>query len=141
MRFQVPQFIEIEDKIVGNLTAKQAVYLCGGVGMAFVFYKILPSMLNIIIPFGLIILALLLAFYRVNNKPFEDILEAGVKFYINSKLYIWKKTEEEPTPATKQSEYNNFYIPKLSDSKLKDLSWSLDVKKIDNQQKEIRDLK
>ncbi|TSC61742.1 MAG: SsrA-binding protein, partial [Parcubacteria group bacterium Athens0416_74] len=32
MQFQVPQFIEVEDKIVGPLTFKQFVFIAGGLG-------------------------------------------------------------------------------------------------------------
>ena len=46
MRFQVPQFIEIESKIFGPLTFKQFIYLAGGGGRNFpnlynfaVFYR------------------------------------------------------------------------------------------------------
>ena len=45
MRFQVPQFIDIEDKIFGPLTFKQFVYLAGGGGLAFLIYKSVPFML------------------------------------------------------------------------------------------------
>ena len=38
MRFEVPQFIEIEDKIFGPFTWKQFVYLAGGVGLAAVIF-------------------------------------------------------------------------------------------------------
>jgi len=32
MRFEVPQFIEVEDKIFGPFTWKQFIYLMGGEG-------------------------------------------------------------------------------------------------------------
>jgi hypothetical protein len=38
MRFEVPQFIEIEAKIVGPLTWKQFVYVAGGVGLLVILY-------------------------------------------------------------------------------------------------------
>ena len=42
MRFQVPQFIEVEDKIFGPLTFKQFVYVTGGVGLAVILFLFLP---------------------------------------------------------------------------------------------------
>ena len=39
MQFQVPQFIEIEDKIIGPFTVKQFIYLVGGAGMDFIILK------------------------------------------------------------------------------------------------------
>ena len=42
MQFQVPQFIEIEDKIFGPLTFKQFIYLAGGVGASIVLWLYIP---------------------------------------------------------------------------------------------------
>ena len=130
MRYQVPQFIEIEDKIIGPLTIKQFVYLAGGAGMAFIVYTYVYFYIAIILIAGIIPLALALAFYKINNKPFIDFLEAAFLYYTKQNLYIWKKEDRKPvTPnstATPQPA-NQVYVPRLSDSKLKDLSWSLDI--------------
>jgi len=42
MQYQVPQFIEIEDKIFGPLTLKQFLYLAGGGGLCLLFFTLLP---------------------------------------------------------------------------------------------------
>ena len=34
MMFSVPQFIDVEDKIIGPLTLKQFIYLAGGAGLS-----------------------------------------------------------------------------------------------------------
>ncbi|HED36751.1 MAG TPA: PrgI family protein [Ignavibacteria bacterium] len=132
MQFQVPQFIEIEDKIFGPLTFKQFVYLAGGAALSFILYKILPSFFAIllIIPVGAFSLAL--AFYKVNNKSFISITESAIKYALGSKLYIWKKKEFDAKSGAKIEEKKepiNLYVPRLSDSKLKELSWALDVHK------------
>lgn len=131
MQFQVPQFIEVEDKIFGPLTLKQFIYVIGGAGLAFICYKYLP--LLIAIPLGLAFLGfgLALAFYKINGKPFIVILEAAFKYASGNKLFIWKKTEKTITRKADNSSLpteTSVYVPKLSDSKLKDLTWSLDVK-------------
>lgn len=127
MRFQVPQFIEIEDKIVGPLTLKQFVYLAGGAGLAFVAYRFLPFFISFLVVPLCIVLALALAFYKYNNKPFIDLLEAGFNFYTREKLYIWKKREKQPVHKEVAQTSSEMYVPKLSDSKLKELTWSLDI--------------
>ena len=45
MRFEVPQFIEVEDKIFGPFTWKQFIYLAGGAGAAVTLYLMLPFFL------------------------------------------------------------------------------------------------
>ncbi len=72
--------------------------------------------------------ALALAFYKVNNRSFVAILESVFKYFMNSKLYIWKKKEKLPEHKEKEGEDEPLLsVPKLSDSKLKDLTWSLDI--------------
>ncbi len=131
MRYQVPQFIEFEDKIFGPLTLKQFVYIAGGAGLAFIIYRVLPSIFLSAIPMLLVLtFSAALAFYKVNNKPFITVVEAAFKYLIGTKLYIWKKVDKKPgnNPAQEAKEYAGIMVPKISDSKLKDLTWSLDIK-------------
>lgn len=132
MQFQVPQFIEIEDKIFGPLTFKQFLYLAGGTGLCFLFYVYLPSLYLSALPIAATaILSLALTFYKVNERPFVFTMEAYIKYFLTRKLYIWKKEEKLATRVKKATpktmEANNLKMPKLSQSKLKDLAWSLNV--------------
>lgn len=136
MRFQVPQFIEVEDKIFGPLTLKQFLYLAGSLGMAFVAYSLIGNIfISIFLIIPIVALGLGLAFYKINNKPFIFVLEAAVKYYVGDKLYIWRKKDKEIVAKKAEDasmDLSNLYIPKLSDSKLKDLTWSLDIKQSAN---------
>lgn len=128
MRYQVPQFIDVEDKIVGPLTLKQFVYLAGGAGMCFVIYTYVP--LLIAIPLILIIVGISVsfAFYKINNKPFIDFVESAFMFYTKQNLYIWKKEEKKVVKKDEiERDPNKVFVPRLSESKLKEMSWSLDV--------------
>lgn len=128
MRFQVPQFIDIEDKIVGPFTLKQFIYLAGGGGMAYIIYDFLPIYFSLPLVVVVVILSLSLAFYKPNNKPFINVLEAAFLYYTKQNLYIWKKEERKPVAKEKaETDPAQVYVPKLSDSKLKELSWSLDI--------------
>jgi hypothetical protein len=135
MQFKVPQFLDIEDKIFGPFTFREFVYLAGGAGLCYVFFKwlgLLFGAIPILIVAGF---SLALIFYRPNNKPFLNMLEAGFKYFMQSKLYIWKKggaqaTNKKPRPqASNKDQFitNGKSEVKLSGSKLRDLAWSLDV--------------
>jgi len=132
MRFQVPQFTEIEDKIFGPLTLKQFIYLIGGAGGVFILYALLPLylMVPLAIPIGLFSMAL--AFYKVNNQPFIKIVENAFYYLTSSKLYLWKKQEVKIKPAEEEKpgekRQTPLYMPKLTKTKLNDLAWSLDIK-------------
>jgi hypothetical protein len=135
MRFQVPQFIEVEDKIFGPLTLKQFLYLAGSGGLIFIIYSFIGNLfITILFVIPIAGIGLALAFYKINNKPFIFVLEAALKYYFSEKLYIWRKKEKEvvANQVIQTADTSNFYIPKLSDSKLKDLTWSLDIKQAQN---------
>ena len=136
MRFQVPQFIEVEDKLFGPLTFKQFIYVAGGVGMAVVLFLLLPRFLAIIISLPIVLFAAALAFYKINDKPFINVVEAFVKYTFTNKLYIWKKEDRKVDSKQQAVDRNRpieqIYVPKLSESKLKDLTWSLDIKENQN---------
>ncbi len=132
MRYQVPQFIEFDSKIIGPLTFKQFIYLLGGLGGTYLIYKILGIFPGILLMIILWALSGALAFVKINNKDFIDVLAAGFSYMTKSKLYIWKKIDKPIKPEDVKKETSNvdsFLAPSLSQSKLKDLAWSLDVNK------------
>ena len=93
MRFEVPQFIEIEDKIIGPLTWRQFLYLGGGVGMAVVIFLTTNFLVFLFIGLPIGALALALAFFPVNNRPFSFFLEAMFNYITRQRLYFWRKKE------------------------------------------------
>lgn len=121
MRFEVPQFIEIEDKIFGPFTWKQFIYLGGGVGIAVVTFLTLPIFFFVLIGIPLATLGFALAFWPVNNRPFSIFLESIFNFYRSSQVYHWQKksdvvykgTPNQYTPTTLPA---NPDVPKPSDS-------------------------
>ena len=128
MRFQVPQFIEVEDKIFGSLTFKQFVYLVGAAGITVAAFTFFPKIIAFIVSAPFVVLGVGLAFYKINNRPFIFAVESFFKYITKERLYIWKKEEKKATSSASSAGGDpSVYIPKLSNSKLKDLSWSLDV--------------
>lgn len=136
MRFQVPQFIDIEDKIFGPFTFKQFVYLAGGAGASYAIFKLLPIYISVLLILPILGCALALTFYKVNGKPFIEVLQAWFIYTFKSKLFIWKqrKAEKKKVVAPAPVAHPMSNIPKLTESRLSDISWSLDV--LDMQQKE-----
>ena len=128
MEFQVPQFIEVEDKIFGPFSFKQFIYLFGGAGLIFIIYVSMPLYIAIflIVPVG--VFAAALAFYKVNDRPFILVVESAFKYAFSHKLFIWKKTPKKKSKKKEEVKKEGFIVPRLSDSKLRDLSWSLDIK-------------
>ena len=99
MRFEVPQFIDVEEKLFGPLTFKQAIYLAGCVGLAYVCYKIIPSPLSYLFALVFVVLGLLFAFYKMNNRSFLEIAQSYLSYQIKGKMYIWKREPKKVTAA------------------------------------------
>ncbi len=129
MQYQVPQFIEVEDKIFGPLTIKQFVYLAGGAGLSFVLWRSLPHIFAMPLIGALGGLSVALAFIKINNRPFIFMLESAFMFIIHPRLYIWqvRKTKKKIKEIKKQTSEQPVPIPNLTKSKLKDLAWGLDI--------------
>lgn len=141
MEYQVPQFIEVEDKIVGPLTLKQFIYLAGAGGLAVVFFVYLPIVLAILLALPVAGLAAALAFYKVNGKSFIEMLEAGFNYYTGAKFFLWKhkdtSAKERGAAAASAAAAADTAkplrgTPKLTRGKLSELAWSLDVQTPDS---------
>lgn len=131
MQFQVPQFIEVEDKIFGPLTFKQFIWIGGGGGLAYIFWRVLPLPLALPLILAAVGVAAALAFFEFNGRPFILALEHGFYFVMRPRLYLWnnaKKPVAKKIVATAQAlDHADVYIPHLSESRLHDLAWSLDI--------------
>lgn len=140
MEYQVPQFIEVEDKIIGPLTIKQFIYLAGAAGLCVVFFFYLPFIVAILLGLPVVALGGSLAFYKVNGKPFIEVLEAGFNYYTGAKFFLWKHkgaTEAETQTAAQDAaraaeakvaaEQAAHATPKLTRGRLSELAWSLDA--------------
>ncbi len=130
MQFRVPQFIDMEDKIVGPLTLKQFAYILGAGGFSFLIWTFIPShtlAVILIIPIGGLFLAL--AFVKINERPFVEILESAFNYYSGSKIYTWRQPTDEPS-STKNiiaKATQEVAVAKANSNKLHDLAVGLDV--------------
>ncbi len=129
MRFLVPQFIEVEDKLFGPLSFKQFVYMVGGLGFAGALYAMYGVTIAILLGGPIVAMGLALAFYRINDRPFIFVLQATVNYLVRHKLYLWKKeVKQAHTTVATPDQTLKAYAPRISESKLKELAWSLDIK-------------
>lgn len=131
MQYQVPQFLEIEGKIFGPFTLKQFIYLAGGIGICVIAFLYLPFVVFLFIALPVGALSGALAFYRINNKPFVEIVEAQFTYLFGGKVYVWKKEPKEAqAPVAPVVEARQKLG--LSSDKIRDLAWSLDIKNPDS---------
>lgn len=105
-QFQIPQFIDVENKIVGPLSLKQFLYLAVAGIICFVFYFVLQLWLWLIIAaiFGGI--AVSMAFVKYNGQPLAKIIWAAFNFFWKPKLYLWQRVPEEKVVAIEEKRKN-----------------------------------
>lgn len=95
MRFQVPQFVDIEDRIIGPLTLKQ--FLIYVVSVMFIVPIYVVTDLSLFLTLALPVLAAgaLFAHLKVNGKPLEMVILNAFRFYTQGQLYLWRRTGQE----------------------------------------------
>ena len=112
-QFVVPQFLDVESKIIGPVTARQFLILLGVLVVEFVIYRLFLNIIYLI-ALGVPVLAigLMFAFAKVNGQPFHFIVLSFIQTFRKPNLRVWDKTlnhadlkvflnkvEEEPAPA------------------------------------------
>jgi hypothetical protein len=125
MRFRVPQFIDVEDKLFGPLTFKQFVYLAGGGGIVYFLFKALPFYISIFLILPIAALSLSLAFYKVNSRPFIFYLQSIFSYIFSSRVYVWKQRKLKP--KTKEKEEENYLVINKNKNSISTLSRELDT--------------
>lgn len=103
MQFSVPQFTEVEDKIIGPLTLKQFFILLGGAVVIFILHDVTSSFIIFLmeaIPIGA--LALILAFAQFNGKSMIALLVSALNFVSEPRAFIFHR-HAEFLPRVKQA--------------------------------------
>ena len=128
MRFEVPQFIDVEDKLLGPFSFRQFLYLAGGAGIVYTLIKLLPIYIAIPIALPVAGFAIALVFYKPNDRPFIKMVQSMINYILKSRFYLWQQknqskgtlqqTKKAPATADTQQTQNGG---------IKDLSWSLDI--------------
>lgn len=96
LQYQVPQFVDVEDKIFGPLTAKQFLMFVICTLIVAAIYVSFPLSVTVPLSTPIIIFTLLLAFYKVNGRSFIWFLYAVVHFLFTGKLFLWERRGETP---------------------------------------------
>lgn len=122
MLFNIPQFIDKEDKIVGPFTAKQLGWMAGAGTVMLVLWALLDMTAFIIASIPVVGIFGAFAFYRPNNQPLIVFIGSSLKFLFRPKIYIWKRIPEKmiipkkaPVKATDIMEKKNINSKKIEE--------------------------
>ena len=105
MMFNVPQFIDVEDKIAGPLTWKQILWMIGMGAVLLTFYNIFDPVLFFISAIPVTLLFVLLAFYRPNGISLITFAMHGFLFLFEPKISVWERPiQQGPSPRAVSDE-------------------------------------
>ncbi|HYF04587.1 MAG TPA: PrgI family protein [Patescibacteria group bacterium] len=138
MQFPVPQFTDVEDKIIGSLTLKQFIII-GGAGLAlFLIYTLFKDVLILIFT-GLLVMppALFLAFYKHSGRPLYSMIPQILRHYTSAKVMVFHKDVKAMPSVTKiqtvkkEETAQKVLTPVESRQRLKDLNLFLERKALE----------
>lgn len=93
MRFQVPQYIDVKDKIIGPLTLKQFVFYLMAALVLIPIYVLADLALFVTLAIPLAGITVLFIHGRFAGQTAGELLMHGFSFYTGTRLYIWQRTE------------------------------------------------
>ncbi|MDD5397420.1 MAG: PrgI family protein [Candidatus Moranbacteria bacterium] len=141
MLINVPQYIDVEDKIAGPLTAKQLGWLIGLGIILLVLWNVVPAPVFFIIGIPLTLLFVALAFYKPYGQPLGSFFLFGIMYFFRPKVYVWKRTPQNVVNvAPKKYEQEKVAVDKhLTSQSLSDLARLLDSEgqEVDNDVEKI----
>lgn len=96
MRFSVPQYITIEDKLMGLVTFRQLFLLLGAFFITFAAFKLLPAFFSLIIGFIAFGIAVALGWLQINGRSLLSAVPEVFGFFFSTfgKKYLWRPTPE-----------------------------------------------
>ncbi len=96
-QYQVPQFIDVEDRIFSFITLKQFLIMLIPLGVFILFYFISEMWLAIIVTLPVLIVSAVFAFVKPNGMSFSRFFKAFLDYNLKPRLYVWKQEESDVT--------------------------------------------
>jgi hypothetical protein len=90
MRFQVPQFIQTEIKIVGPFTLKQFLWVAAGTVFLFLDFSVFSGIVAIVIAIPIVGIAAAFAFLKIDDMPLINYLANMISFAFGNKEYLYR---------------------------------------------------
>ncbi|MBU1102639.1 PrgI family protein [Patescibacteria group bacterium] len=93
MQFNVPQFIDVEDKILGPLSLKQFLMFLGGAIIVLFLWYLFRLWIVVIVAIPLFLFLLASVFVKINGRSLFTFLRAFFNYFSNPKIYIWRRKQ------------------------------------------------
>lgn len=133
MQYAVPQFTDVEDKLIGPLTLKQFLSLLAVGGVILFFWSILgQGIIFFMFAIPVALLGLIITFGKFNGRPFFIYLGPFMSFLMSPKARIYKRDIASITVAKRTEEKKEIKTAAVelepAESRLRKLAYLLDQK-------------
>lgn len=100
MKFQVPQFIETETKLIGPFTLKQFLWVAGGLSVTAMAYMLLNGIWFLLVAVIALGFFGALAFVKVGGQPFINYLAYMLSYSLGAKRYLYQPNQDTTNQFT-----------------------------------------
>ena len=134
MQYSVPQFIDVEDKLIGGLTLKQFLFIMAGGLLTLGIWSIFKfSFIFFLFGLPIAFASLAMAFGKFNGRPVMSNIPAIVRFFSTPRDRIFARTGDPTALMVKQAPTETRHVSTPEEtsavtSRLKKLSYLLDQK-------------
>ncbi len=134
MQYPVPQFTDVEDKIIGPLSFKQFGIIFGGGALVFLVYSLTKSVIGLIVAIVLFGLpALFLAFGKINGRPIYKTFGTIIQYFTHPRALLFHKEGGDPTARiidktveiTREQQQHKAQAEHVAAGRLKELNYQL----------------
>ena len=132
--FTVPQFVDVESKVIGAITARQFMIMLAGSILIGICYKIFTFWIFVILGILIFSISGIFAFAKINGRPFHFFVLNFIQTSKRPNIRVWDnrnsiKDQEEidVEKVTKEQKKEEFEKEALSLSKLSELTLVVDT--------------
>lgn len=90
VRFQVPQFIETEPRLVGPFTLRQFLWVAMGGSIIFIAFALLNGIAFVAVAALAAFTSLAFAFLKIEDMPLINYVAYALSYGLNPKRYLYK---------------------------------------------------
>lgn len=89
-QFTVPQFIDVEDKIIGPITTRQFLIMLVAAILIAIFYRLFDFSLFLLLAIMTFVSAIIFAFVKVNGHPFHLFMLNFLQTIKRPSIRVWQ---------------------------------------------------
>jgi len=130
MNFQVPQYVDLEDKLAFRLTLKQLLWFALGGVILFIFWIVFEKWVFWVSAPFVVAAAAAFAFYKPAGLTLFTFLVEGMRHWFRPKKLTWVKEEEDLSQLSIKEIKKPVHSENVGGVAKKDISVAGDLAKI-----------